>query len=107
MLTPDSFGHPAAQRAAPGPYDVPEVREVIRATVRDIRHDGTDGTGDTRRDGARDARRGESRDTRCEDLRDTRRDGVGDARCGGLRAPERDEVRSAPVPRRVPAGVAS
>ncbi|MFG2214776.1 hypothetical protein ACGFN1_07845 [Streptomyces sp. NPDC048685] len=37
MLTPDSFGHPAAQRAAPGPY---EVREVAGSGGRGVRNDG-------------------------------------------------------------------
>ncbi len=37
VLTPDSFGHPAAQRAAPGPY---EVREVAGSGGRGVRNDG-------------------------------------------------------------------
>ncbi|GGV79317.1 hypothetical protein GCM10015535_15680 [Streptomyces gelaticus] len=116
MLTTDSFRHPAAQRAAPGPYDVPDFQEVPQGArvviecvrkatsgwARDIRRDGTaaarsDGKHGRVRDGVRAPGRDEARSVPVPEHDEARSAPV----------PERDEARSAPVPHRAPAGVAS
>ncbi|MFD7532465.1 hypothetical protein ACFV8E_33525 [Streptomyces sp. NPDC059849] len=135
MLTPDSFGHPAAQRAAPGPY---EVREVAGTGGRGVRNDGArqanrDGEhrdaehggaelGGAESSGAESSGTGELGST-CHAARDRAGDCIRDdirtpeptrdrtrapePTCEGIHAPERDEARSALVPDRAPAGVAS